>query len=554
MILSRRVFSVSSLALLVASGMPGPTLAAVDFKFTALNRLTYGANPQAVDRFRKMGLVDWLESELAKPASDENLQARLAATRLLIEYEAGTGDHGVTWAARKDNVRFQYLETKGEKLLLLLDFDKHPMNYDERIRPAREVQAASLIRAVHADAQLREVLTQFWHDHFNVNSMRDEHTGAYFAIYDAMLRDNAFGNFRNLLGQVTRSPAMLFYLNNEASKASPANENFARELFELHTLGAKNYFNDRTTKWSDVPGAKAGLAEGYIDQDVYEAARALTGWSFGDGRYIAEGDNAPMSGEFYYIDRWHDPYQKRILATEFAANSGPMEDGEKLLDLLAHHHGTANFLCTKICRRLLADEPPQALVNKAVESWLANVEAADQIARVIRVIVLSTEFAETPPGKIKRPFEFLASFYRATNSQVTAPSSEFIWQLSIAGWNQHECRPPTGHADNADYWANTNLISGFVTMALNALEDWFEAGKADLQAALPAGTTGMKEATLFWISRIYNADVSDQVALALLDNLEIAADAELPPAGREREQFLRGVVAAAALSPQFLYR
>ena len=91
-------------------------------------------------------------------------------------------------------------------------------------------------------------------------------------------------------------------------------------------------------------------------------------------------------------------------------------------------------------------------------------------------------------------------------------------------------------------------------MALNALEDWFEAGKADLQAALPAGTTGMKEATLFWISRIYNADVSDQVALALLDNLEIAADAELPPAGREREQFLRGVVAAAALSPQFLYR
>ncbi len=554
MILNRRVFSVSSLAVLVASGLPGPSLAAVDFKLTALNRLTYGAKPQAVDRFRKMGLEDWLESELAKPASDENLQARLAAARLMIEYEAGTGDHGVTWAARKDNARFQYLETKGEKLLPLLDFDKHPMNYDERIRPAREVQAASLIRAVHADAQLREVMTQFWHDHFNVNSLRDEHTGAYFAIYDAMLRDNAFGNFRKMLGQVTRSPAMLFYLNNEASKASPANENFARELFELHTLGAKNYFNDRTTIWSDVPGAKAGLAEGYIDQDVYEAARALTGWSFGDGRYIAEGDNAPLSGEFYYIDRWHDPYQKRILATEFPANSGPMEDGEKLFDMLAHHHGTANYLCTKICRRLLSDEPPQALVNKAIESWLANVEAADQIARVVRVIVLSTEFAETPPRKIKRPFEFLASFYRATNSEVAAPSLGFIWQLSKAGWNQHECRPPTGHADTAEYWANTNLISGFVTMALNALEDWFEAGKADLQAALPPGTTGMKEATLFWISRIYNADVSDQVAVALLDNLEIAADAELPPAGREREQFLRGVVAAAALSPQFLYR
>ena len=124
------------------------------------------------------------------------------------------------------------------------------------------------------------------------------------------------------------------------------------------------------------PARKTGLAKGYIDQDVYEAARALTGWSFGDGREVAAGDNAPLSGAFHYIDRWHDPYQKRILGVEFRANAGPMEDGEKLLDMLARHPGTAKFVCTKICRRLLSDEPPASLVDKAVQVWSENARCA----------------------------------------------------------------------------------------------------------------------------------------------------------------------------------
>jgi hypothetical protein len=337
-ILNRRSFNSSTLAVLLSGAMnSGQSYATGSTSkiMAPLNRLTFGANHESVGRFLKIGLEEWLEQELAKPANDEDLQRRIGSARLMFEYEAGKGDHGISWPARKDKALYQYLGAKGESLLSLLDFDKRSMNYEERIRPAREVQAASLIRAVHADAQLREVMTQFWHDHFNVNSMRDEHTGAYFAIYDAMLRETAFGNFRKMLGEVTRSPSMLFYLNNEASKASPANENFARELFELHTLGAGNYFNDRTTVWDQVPGAQGGLAQGYIDQDVYEAARALTGWSFGDGRYLAENDFAPATGEFHYIDRWHDPYQKRILAVEFKANAGPMADGEKLLNILA---------------------------------------------------------------------------------------------------------------------------------------------------------------------------------------------------------------------------
>ncbi len=555
MILNRRQFNVSSLAVMLAGALGGGAgRASVVTSIAPLNRLTFGASNESSVQFLKLGLEQWLAQELVKPSTDENLQKRLDAARLMIEYEAGTGDNGVHWPARKEKIAYQYLKASGQSLLPLVDFGKHPMAYEERIRPAREVQAASLIRAVHADAQLREVMTQFWHDHFNVNSMRDEHTAAYFAIYDRMLRDNAFGNFRKLLGEVVRSPAMLFYLNNEASKASPANENFARELFELHTLGAEHYFNDRTTTWSDVPGAKTGRAQGYIDQDVYEASRALTGWSFGDGRYVAEGDVAPMTGAFHYIDRWHDPYQKRILAVEFKANAGPMEDGEKLLEMLARHPGTAKFICTKICRRLLADVPPDTLVKNAMDTWLLHVDADDQIGKVIQTIVLSPEFSSTAPRKLKRPFEFLASFYRATGAEVASPSLNFIWDLSKAGWNQHEFRPPTGHPDTADYWANTNLISGFVNMSLQALEEWMEAGQAHLSAALPQGTSKMGAAFQFWVSRITHSDPPPETVASILEHLGFDANAELPGDAGTREHVLRGVVAAAALTPQFLFR
>jgi uncharacterized protein (DUF1800 family) len=556
MILNRRQFSISGLALALAASLRAPDAWATPENrgHLALNRLSFGVNPDALLVFEKLGLAGWLDAELAKPASSPDLEQRLGAARLLIEYEAGEGENKQTWKARKDNLPYQYMGVEGAVLLPFLDFQKHVMAYEERIRPGREVQAASLIRAVHSDAQLREVMTQFWHDHFNVNSMRDEHTAAFFGVYDRMLRTHAFGNFRMLLAEVTRSPAMLFYLNNEASRASPANENFARELFELHTLGAGNYYNDRTTEWHKVPGAEQGLAEGYIDQDVYEAARALTGWSFGDGRYLSEGENAPETGAFLYIDRWHDPYQKRILAVEFRANAGPMADGEKLLDILAHHPGTARFLCTKICRRLVTDEPPAALVEQAMAVWLANVDADDQIAKVIRAIVLSPEFSATPPRKLKRPFEFMASFYRATGAEVTSPSLGYIWQLSKAGWNQHEFRPPTGHPDVAEHWANTNLISGFVNIALNALEDWNDTAKADLASAVPKEVQRIDEALAYWMGRMGGVAPAESDTQKIVTEFYGDATAMLPEDVKERESVLRGVVAAAALNPQFLFR
>jgi uncharacterized protein (DUF1800 family) len=547
--LALSAFAANLLNLRAASASPSASPAS-----KILNRLTFGASPNAVSELERLGLAAWLDEQLALPASDEDLARRLSAAKLLIEYESDRDDKNRSWKARKEMIPYQHLSATASELLPLTDFGKYAMSYEERIRPAREVQAASLIRAVHAKAQVREVMTQFWHDHFSVNSMRDEHTAAYFVAYDRMMRENALGNFRALLGEMTRSPSMLFYLNNEASKASPANENFARELFELHTLGAENYFNDKTTNWSDVPGAKDGLAQGYIDQDVYEAARALTGWSFGDGRWLAEGDNAPLTGEFHYVDRWHDPYQKRILGVEFRANQGPMEDGEKLLDILAGHPGTARFVCTKICRRLLSDEPPASLIDKAVSVWTENQQAPDQIAKVVRTIALSGEFAAAEPRKLKRPFEFLASLYRATEAEVASPTLNFHWDLSKCGWNQHECRPPTGHADVSGHWANTNLVAGYTQLAVNALEDGFEAGKANLSGPLPENATTLQEAARYWSVRLQSGEPSGETLAATRAMFSDDPAASLSDDPNDREWALRQIVAMAALSPQFLFR
>ncbi|MEQ1771096.1 MAG: DUF1800 domain-containing protein [Devosia sp.] len=548
--LDRRQFHAFALAML-AAGVARPVLSAnASNARTLLNRLTFGATAESVAQFEVLGKEAWLERELTKPVMDDTLAARLASAKLRIEYEAGNDGPGREWAARNEDWPYQYLEADGATLLRLVDYEQ-ATDYSERVRPAVEVQAAALTRAVHADAQLREVMTQFWHDHFNVNAMKDEHTGAYFAQYDKGLRENALGSFRALLAHVARSPSMLFYLNNEASRASPANENFGRELLELHTLGAENYFNDLYADWKAVPGAGEGLALGYIDQDVYEVARAFTGWSFGDGRWIAEGDEAPRSGAFHYIDGWHDPYQKRILAVELGPNRGPMEDGETVLDLLAHHSGTAHFIARKLIRRLLTDEPSEALVAAAAATFLAAADAPDQMAQVIRTIVLSEEFDTTPPRKLKRPFEYLASLYRATGVDLASPRLDYVWQLSQAGWNQHEFRPPSGHPDESGHWANTNTLNGTVNIALYAHEQWFSGVAANL-SVLPKGVSSWGDLFGHWVRQLGGDDTA--VTGELLAAAEIDPSWTIEGDENERAWAQGSAIGIAALQPHFLFR
>jgi uncharacterized protein (DUF1800 family) len=556
---TRREFQTSLLTALALVLAKAPAFAAApDAQLSGrrvLNRLTFGATDTEEKLLDELGLEAWLDKELAKPANDAALVERLGKAKLLIEYEAGKDDGGKSWGALKEARSYGYLKIQGEPLVDLIEYSPEVgMAYEERIRPAREVQAASLTRAVHADAQLREVMTQFWHDHFNVNAAKDERTGAFFVLHDTIMRENALGNFRRFVGEVTRSPAMLHYLNNADSKASPANENFARELMELHTLGAENYANNLYDRWSDVPGAVDGLAEVYIDEDVYEAARALTGWSIGDGRQYDDNDFFPRTGEFHYADSWHDPYQKRILGREFPANQGPMADGEQLLDLVAFHPGTARYLSCKIARRLFLDEPPEDLVQSTADLFMRERDAPDQIAKVVRHIVMSPLFLETQPQKLKRPFEFLASLYRALGADSTSPGGAFQWELLQCGWAQHECRPPTGHSDKNEHWANTNYISGLMNVSLMAFEDWFEGGKLDLSANIPDGMNKYREAAAHFMSKMVDPKVADvfsrEIAIAVHGN----EDAQLPDNPDHRDWQLRGIIAMTALHPEFLYR
>ena len=553
--LTRRGFNQNLLVLALASVVPRPALALADPQTDLwLNRLTFGANPALRAEFAQSGLKTWLDAQLAMAAGDPELDQRLAAARLLIRYPAGDDGPGRDWKGRDEMVPLGFLTSDPAEAVGLLDFD-NLMDYGERIRPAHEVINASMIRAVHAPAQLRELMTQFWHDHFNVNATKNEMTAAFFPSHDALLRTHAFGNFRALLGEVARSPAMLYYLNNDDSRASPANENFARELLELHTLGAGNYISGTATGWQDVPGAQDGLALAYSDQDVYEVARAFTGWSVGDGRAISEGVNAPQSGRFQYVEAWHDPYQKRVLAVEFAANRAPMADGDQVLDMLANHPGTAQFICRKLIRRLLADDPDPAMVDRVATLFLAQSAAPDQIAQVIRAVVTEPAFAATPPHKLRRPFEFLAALYRATGAGMVIPENGFAYQLGLAGWQQHEYGPPTGHPDRTDRWASATTLNRMVDAALYAHEQWYGCTDQPLYDRLAKATDTLAGLALPWTTAMLGQTGGQAAVQALADALGIAdLHQPLGLTADERQGICAAAIAYAALTPQFLLR
>ena len=287
-----------------------------------LNRAGFGPSAASLTLVRQLGWERYVDHQLKPSDKDDPVYlSRLAKTRLLIEYEAGDSH-----PAKKEQRTFTALGKPGPDLWKLLQ-EKIPGQ--ERERPLLEVRAATALRAVYSQWQLRELLADFWHNHFNVYPWEDDRIRVTFPCYDRdVIRTHALGNFRTMLEAVAASPPMLIYLDNFTSKASPANENYARELFELHTLGAGAYLNHLYNRWRDVPGAKDGKPEGYIDQDVYEAARAFTGWTLANGDEDNHGVKFPDTGTLHYAAAWHDPYQKRVLGTEFDANQPPLADGK----------------------------------------------------------------------------------------------------------------------------------------------------------------------------------------------------------------------------------
>jgi uncharacterized protein (DUF1800 family) len=512
-----------------------------------LNRLTFGATPTDRAQLAKLGRVGWLDGQLALTANPA-LDRRLADLRLRIAYDAG--DEGMLggWPPTDERRPLTALSADPATLVPLIDWSR-AQAWPERVRPADEVIAASLVRAVHTRAQLREVMTQFWHDHFNVHAHKNEFVAVTFPAYDKTLRANALGNFRTLLGAVAHSPAMLYYLDNHESRASPANENFARELLELHTLGAENYLAGHYSEWSDVPRSADGTAAGYLDDDVWEVARAFTGWSVGDGRWLAEGTEAPRTLAFHYVDAWHDPYQKRILAREFPDHAAPLADGEAVLDLLARHPGTARHLCRKIATRLLADAPPADLVDRLTAVWLAHLDAPDQIAQVVRALALDPAF-DAPPSKMRRPFEFLSALYRGTGTQVMAQENDWHWHLARAGWQQHTLPPPNGPSDMTANWATGNTLRRLTDIALAAHEDWFSTASA--RPDVPRGITRVGPAIAHWTTALHGRP--DDRLPEFLSAASLSPADPLPTAPEDRAGLISLMIAFAALSPQFMFR
>lgn len=482
----------------------------------AAHRLACGFSAATLSEIQKMGLEKWLNWQLKPTTEDPKVDAKLKAQLIHVEYEY---EEKKEKKKVKEDRPLKYLDAKAEDLWKLIG-PEFQNRYNEKILPVQEVQLATIIRAVYSQWQLREVMADFWHNHFNVNAfVDDEKCRIMFPVYDRdVIRKNCFGNFRQMLESVTKSHSMLVYLNNYRSKASPANENFARELFELHTLGAKHYLNDKYKTWRDVPGAKDGKAVGYIDQDVYEAARAFTGWTIADGEWTGRGEEwLPKTGKFHFEEAWHDNYQKRVLGKEFEPNNPPMQDGLMVLDLVARHPGTADHICTKLVRRLVADDPPTSLVEKAKKVWLANIESSDQIAKTIQAIVLSPEFAKTYGQKIKRPMELIASYIKGTEADFF-PRLDLVYYLETMGQKLFTWPTPTGHPDVATHWTGTTQWAQRWNTPYGLFWDGSHLTKFPDKAPLPASLEAL-DIVDHVSKRMLGFTLSDKIRTAFADLL-----------------------------------
>ncbi len=417
-----------------------------------VSRAGIRAGEEDVQRIAKDGWRSWVTDQLAMgPEDGAVVRNALKSAKLKIEYETEDGIKGL-----KEDRHLTMLSKPISKLWYLGDWDKK-MAWEERIRPSREIVAATIIRATLSPAQLRETVTDFWRDHFSVNSEADEDVAIALPAYDQdVLRNHAFGNFREMLEAVAKSTAMLAYLNNATSRASPANENYARELLELHTLGAGAYLNAQYDRWRDVPGAQQGAPSGYIDQDVYEAARAFTGWTYADGQNVAEGVTLPRTGEFYYAESWHDPYQKRILADEFEAHTAPMADGQRALDLVAFHPATAVNIARKLCLRFVSDNPSKDLIKTVAAVFAEHAKSKDQIGKTLEAILMSSEFEQATP-RLQRPLFLFASVQRSAGVFL-APDPDHFYGLSNMGQRLYSWHTPAGHPIQSGYWQSPGLI------------------------------------------------------------------------------------------------
>jgi uncharacterized protein (DUF1800 family) len=396
----------------------------------------------------------------------------------------------------------------------------YPPSENKDVVALGELRAATLLRQVYSANQLFEVMVEFWTNHFSI-----EHVHGFDRLAktldDQDIRRNAMGKFKDLLNASARSPAMLFYLDNYVNVKTGPQENYARELLELHTLG--------------VDG-------GYTEADVREVARAFTGWSF---------NRTQLS--FVFNARNHDVEAKRVFdgTLSLAKNRG-IEDGQDVLNVLAAHPSTAKLIASKLVRRFVSDTPPQLLIERVSAEFLRT--EGDVIA-MLRMIFASTEFLASSDLKVKRPQEFVQSVLRSTEAKLTGATYGRAINAVFEGLGQvwSNWPAPNGYPDVASYWINTTAMLGRWNFVFAALEGRLDKGVVIDAAALVDAKT--PEAIVDALTgRLLRRGISALDRAAVLDGVRQGRAANRTLTAAERQSCARDSAALLLASSYFNYR
>ena len=432
---------------------------------------------------------------------------------------------------------------------------------DDSKRPQRvveELAMAKVARAIYSERQLQLVMDDFWFNHFNVFAGKGEDRWFLTAYERDVIQPHTMGKFKDLLTATAKSPAMLFYLDNFLSADPRAadrmaaeraarqwrrgafgrpwpprvpqqakknvrglNENYGRELMELHTLG--------------VDG-------GYTQKDVTEVARCFTGWTIEKPREYAS---------FKFDERMHDPDPKIVLGKKIHA--GGMKDGEQVIELLARHPSTAKFISTKLARRFVSDTPPASLVERMAQTFQSS---DGDIRAVLKTMIYSPEFwsREAYRAKIKTPFELVVSTARALGADVDTPMPLVQWTGRI-GEPLYQCQPPTGYTDKSDAWVNTGALLNRLNYSLALAGNKVRGSRSDVGSLLGPEADGEAKAAL---NRAVQVFLGGQTAATTVETLEKQLDSPQVLQAKLDDPVKRvdlGVVAGLVLgAPEFQRR
>jgi uncharacterized protein (DUF1800 family) len=493
----------ASLILSFALVSPGGLQAAPTDEATlvhVLNRLGYGPRPRDLETLRVVGVKKWIDEQLRpEGAPDRVLAARLALLKtvglstpeLLKGYEIPPEARQAAAKARAELEKASEEEQKQARRDLLKKYA--PIMEGNPRQVLDELQEAKVLRALYSERQLDEVVVDFWMNHFNVFAQKGPERFLIGEYERDVIRPRAWGRFEDLLLATAESPAMLFYLDNWLSAdpnapppgrargpyfrpgrfggppppGTPAqpgkrpkrglNENYAREIMELHTLG--------------VDG-------GYTQKDVTEVARCFTGWTIRGLRQ--------QNPEFIFDDRLHDHGDKIVLGQRILG--GGQEEARRVIHILATHPSTATFISTKLCRRFVADDPPAALVERAAATFR---QTDGNIREVVRTIVTSPEFfaPEARAAKVKTPLEFVVSAARVAGARVE-DASELARRIAAMGMPLYMQAPPTGYKDTAEAWVSTSGLVARLNFALDLAGGRIRGVTVDAAGLAPGGPDG----------------------------------------------------------------